>query len=429
MKRTVTIPQYFLKATLRYAGLGLFLLCLISLGISFFLAREQMSSDLRESAVAAAQAFRDRIIEGDIRSVEPQLKQLLKIREGESAQILKPDLTRVYDTFSPTERVKACANIGVTCFEGYFGHARVFIPISLASGDGPADRYLYLSKRIDLNWGYLITVFVIFALGYLGLLIAFLRISKLTSTRLSSEILKWADRLKDDPKNPAPLTQIPFAELQPLREALEGLNAQIQHFEKTATDKARLLLLRGIAHDLLTPVARLQLYAGALENEIDCERHGDTLGEMRDALNLVIGIASQVKALNDLDTLVEKTELVAAAQQELKALRASESIESKAIEIKFSSTISNLISPFSRTEIARILSNLIQNAAYASRSGGVVSVEVGRAEGKAFLSVVDKGCGIPYEVQEPSEFGHYGHDPFARDGSCPCIEFYSLTTI
>jgi signal transduction histidine kinase len=50
--------------------------------------------------------------------------------------------------------------------------------------------------------------------------------------------------------------------------------------------------------------------------------------------------------------------------------------------------------------VARILSNLVQNAAYASGSGGIVSIEVGRTDGEAFLSVADRGCGIPENVQE-----------------------------
>jgi hypothetical protein len=147
MRKTQSIPRYFLRVLVQYVGLGLFLLFLISLGVSFVLTREQMYSDLRESATATAQAFRDRIIDGDIRSVEPQIRKLLKIHEGESAQILKQDLSRVYDSFSPLEKVRPCSKMGVTCFDGYFGQARILVPISLSGADGPADRYLYLSKK------------------------------------------------------------------------------------------------------------------------------------------------------------------------------------------------------------------------------------------------------------------------------------------
>jgi signal transduction histidine kinase len=395
MRKAQPIQQYFLRTILRYAGIGLAFICLTSFAVSFFLTRAQMATDLQESAIATAQAFHDSIFDGDIHLIEPQIGKLLKIQNGESAQILNQDLSRIYDPFTPTEKVNPCPRVGFTCFDGYFGKARILVPISLSSDGGSASRYLYLSKQIHLNWSYLVTVFSVFVLGYLGLLFAFLRISKLTSAKLGAEILNWSDRLRSNPKDTTPLTEPPFAELQPLRQALEGLNTQIEKFEKTATDKARLLLLRGIAHDLLTPVARLQLYIGTLEKVIDGVEHADTMDEIRDSLTSVTAIASQVKTLNDLDTPVEHTELVAATHQEIRSLRDSKALGAKSIKLEFHSAVPNLISPFSRTEIARILSNLVQNAAHASATGAVVNIEVGQNSSGPFLSVKDGGSGIP----------------------------------
>lgn len=399
MTKAQPIQRYFLRTVLKYAGVGLLFLCTVSFAVSFLLTRDQMSTDLQESAVATARAFHDRILDGDIRSVEPQIQQLLKIRTGESAQILKSDLSRVYDSFASTEKARPCPRMGFTCFDG-FGQARVIVPISLASDGGPYDRYLYVSKRIDLNWSFLLTVFTVFALGYLSLFYAFLRVSKLASTELGDEILNWSKRLKADPKNTMPLTEPPFTELQPLRQALEGLNTQIEKFEKTATDKARLLLLRGIAHDLLTPVARLQLYIATLGRTANSLEHTDTLAEIRDSLASVIAVASQVKTLNDLDTPTEETEFIAAAHQEIRGLRDSQSLAAKSIKLEFSSAVSSLISPFSKTEIARILLNLVQNAADASANGSTVLVEVGQSQSGSFISVKDTGCGIPEYAQD-----------------------------
>jgi hypothetical protein len=151
MKKAQPIQQYFLKTILRYAGIGLAFICITSLAVSFFLTRAQMATDLQESAIATAQAFHDRILDGDIHTVEPQIEKLLKIRQGESAQILNQDLSRVYDSFTPTEKVNPCPRMGFTCFDGYFGKARILVPISLSTDNDTADRYLYLSKQIHLN--------------------------------------------------------------------------------------------------------------------------------------------------------------------------------------------------------------------------------------------------------------------------------------
>ena len=390
-----TIQTFFQKAILRYAGLGLVLLCLVSLAISFLLVRDQMSTDLQESARATAQAFRDRIIDGDIRSVEPQIRQVLQLHNGESAQILKPDFSRIYQSSAKNQKVQKCPNIGISCFDGYFGQARILYPISLDAHGKTPFRYLYISKDVRLNWSFLATVFAVFTLGYFGLVVAFLRVSKLASGRLSHEIEAWSDRLRENPKNMAPLVRPPFSELLPLKEAIEGLNIQIEKYEKTATDKAKLLLLRGIAHDLLTPVARLQLYLATLELNIDKEGNAEVLSEIQDSLKKVTNIASQVKALKEGENSSERTNLVSAAEDEVKALRDSDEIASKALKLEFWSASENVSAPFSKIEISRIISNLVKNAADASPTGSVVNVEVGSANGMAFLSVKDRGCGIP----------------------------------
>jgi signal transduction histidine kinase len=398
MSKAQPIQQFFLRKMLKYVGAGLVFLFVTSLAVAFILARGQVSTDLQETAVATAHAFHDRILDGDIRSVEPQIRQLLKIREGESAQILNSDLSRVYESFATSEKVRSCPAMGLTCFDGWFGQARILVPISLTNS-GSADRYLYISKHVSLNWTFLITVFAVFSLGYAGLLVAFFRVSKLISSELAEEILLWSRRLNTNAKDTTSLSEPPLTELEPLRNALAGLNAQIEKFEKTATDKARLLLLRGIAHDLLTPVARLQLYISSFGKSIDQEKHANTLTEIRDSLASVTAIASQVKTLNDLDASGETTELVTVAQQEVRSLRDSTAIGSKSIALEFRSAVSDLASPFSKTEISRILSNLVQNAADASKSGGTVQVEVGRSKGGGFISVKDSGCGISEDAK------------------------------
>lgn len=392
MTKAQPIQQHFLHAILRYSGVGLVFVIAVSFAVSLFLTREEMSTNLQETATATAQAFHDRIIDGDIRSVEPQIKQLLKIRSGESVQILKADFSRVYDSFATNEAIKPCQKIGVTCFDGWLGQARILAPVALGAGSSP--RYIYIARNIDLNWSFLVTVFVVFTLGYLGLVFVFFRISKIASKELGDELLRWSNRLKDNPKDQTPLSEPPFSELEPLRQALQGLNSQIEKFEKTATDRAKLLILRGIAHDLLTPVARLQLYVDTLEGLVDHERHGDTFAEIRDSLGSVTAIASQVKTLKELDAPAESTELVSSARQEVEFLKTSLNGTNKGIEIEFKSSADNFSAPFSKTELSRIVSNLVKNAADASRPGSLVTVEVGREKGDGFISVRDSGCGI-----------------------------------
>lgn len=389
-----TIQTFFQKAILRYSSLGVAVLCLISLSVSFFLGRDQGASDLQETARVTAQAFRDRIIDGDIRSVEPQIRHVLQLNDGESSQILKADFTRIYESSASQHPIMPCPEIGVSCFESYLGQARILYPISLDSEGKGAFRYLYIAKDIRMNWSFFLTVFIVSIAGYLGLSLAFIRVSKLVSGRLSREIGTWSLRLLENPKDATPLAKPPFSELLPLKEALEGLNTQIESFEKTATDKAKLLILRGIAHDLLTPVARLQLYLATLEANIDRQANAEVLSEIQDSLTRVTRIASQVKELRESESTPVGADLVQSTANELNALRDSAAIVDKGIQIRFTSSQESLRSPFTKTEISRIVSNLVNNAAEASARDSVIHVEIGDNGGSSYLSISDHGCGI-----------------------------------
>ncbi len=393
MSKNRTVQTFMQGAILQHATLGFMLLIVVALAISFLLTREQMATDLQESARATAQAFKDRILDGDIRSVESQIHEVLKLKEGEAAKILKGDHSPIYTAFSGSQQIHLCPTSGVTCFNGYLGQAIVEFPISLDNSSDEPFRYLYLSRSVKLNWTFLATIFFVFSIGYLALIVAFLRISKIASSRLGAEIESWAARMKENPKDASPIQRVPFAELFPLKMALEGLNFQIQQFERTATDKAKLLLLRGIAHDLLTPVSQLQLNLATLEYRLQSGEHTEILSDIRDSLKKVSGIASQVKTLRE-PTTNENTELVATALEEVKSLRESADVKAKSIKLDFKSDIKEVPCSFSETDISRIIANLVQNATDASSLGGTIGVSIGSKNGMAFLSVKDQGRGI-----------------------------------
>lgn len=400
MKPQRTVQLFFQNSVLRYAGAGLAMLIIASLGISFLLARKQALSELQESARATAHAFSDRILDGDIKSVEPQIRELLKIQKNEVAKILKSDLTRAYESFNEIAPiVKQCPFVGKACLEGAFGQAHILFPISLEESGKNPYRYLYLSKNVPLNWYFLVTIFTIFAVGYFGLVMAFIRISKVASKNLGKEISNWSERLRANPKDLTPLSEPPFSELLPLKYAIEGLNDQIEKFEQTATDRAKFLILRGIGHDLLTPVSRLQLYLAALEKNIDREQNAEVLSEMKDSLKRVTTFASQVKTLKESSPSKESTELVSTLSEELRTLQSSEQILEKSISLEFNSQDHSFRSSFSKGEISRILLNLVHNAADASPKGSVVRVEAGVSNGTTYFSVSDSGCGIPDEFK------------------------------
>lgn len=74
-----SVKAYLEKAILKQSVVGFLAMILISMAVTFFLSRYKMSVDLQKSAIAAAEAFRSRILEGDIKAVENQIHDVLGV--------------------------------------------------------------------------------------------------------------------------------------------------------------------------------------------------------------------------------------------------------------------------------------------------------------------------------------------------------------
>jgi signal transduction histidine kinase len=393
-----SIKAYLERAILKQSVVGFLAMILISVAVTFFLSRYKMSVDLQKSALAAAEAFRSRILEGDIKAVENQIHDVLGLGSHEEAFVLNPDLQRIYQSphrdglsFSP------CEPIGETCFVSYVGSGRIFLPIFFDESRRSLFGYLYISKSLQFDWIYMGLVFSIFAIGYIALLLGLANVTKGSLGKLAGDLEIWAARLKENPKDRNPLSEAPFAELSPLKDAIEGLNSQIEQFENKAGHRAKTLLLRGIAHDILSPVAQVQFYLATLEKKLASDSTTeDVLNEIKASLRKVAMIAAQVKSLNESAEPVPPINLSDVVQDELDFLQKSDEVRSKEIKLNFSQHREGFVLvPMTRAEVGRILQNLVQNAVDASAPCSSIEVSISNEKGWSTLSVSDGGEGIP----------------------------------
>lgn len=264
-KPITTIKAYLERSILKQSVIGFTAMALISVMVTFSLSRYKMATDLQKSAIAATEAFRSRILEGDIKTAEIQIHSVLGLQNSEEALVLDRDKQHIYRSTSATRNTpKPCEAVGFTCFDGYTGPGRIFLPIYFDERKENLFGYLYLSKSVQIDWLYVVMVFLIFSFGYGAVLLGLGRVARTSSKQLAVEVEEWAKRLRLNPKSQDPLSKAPFAELVPLRDALNGLTSQIERFESQASEKAKVLVLRGIAHDLLSPVSQVQLYMATL---------------------------------------------------------------------------------------------------------------------------------------------------------------------
>lgn len=397
-----SIKSYLERNIFRQSIIGLVAMALISVTVTYYLSRYKMTVDLQKSALSTAEAFRSRILEGDIKAVESQIHNVLDLKEGEQVFILDKERKHLYRSMVKDDvALTGCGSDGYACFAGYAGPGRIFLPIYFDEAKENLFGYLYLSKSVQIDWLYVVMVFSVFSLGYAAVLFGLNSVAKSSSKKLASEVEEWSERIKNNPKSRDPLSAAPFAELEPLKNTLEGLAAKIEHYESRAEEKAKLLVLRGIAHDLLSPVSQVQMYLATLEHQINFDELAkDTVSEIKSSLEKLSMIASQVKTLNEAAMPHETLNLSERVKAEVEELQKSETIAAKGIRINLEIEENSILSSLSSTEVTRILQNLVGNAADASTSGMDIQVTVGRNGLNSVLTVEDSGHGIPEHLHE-----------------------------
>lgn len=397
-----SIKAYLEKNIFRQSVIGLIAMALISVTVTYFLSRYKMTVDLQKSALSTAEAFRSRILEGDIKAVESQIHNVLNLKDSEEVFILDKERKHLYRSMvKDNVALEGCDIDGFTCFEGYAGSGKIFLPIYFDEAKENLFGYLYLSKKVQIDWLYVIMVFSVFSLGCAAILLGLNSVAKSSSKKLASEVEEWSKRIKNNPKSRDPLSSAPFAELAPLKNTLEGLAAQIEYYESRAEEKAKLLVLRGIAHDLLSPVSQVQMFLATLEHQVSFDELAkDTILEIKSSLKKVSLIASQVKTLNETSQTSELSNLSETVKTELAELQKNDSLNSKRIQLHLNVDNESILSPLSTAEITRILQNLVGNAADASTPGSKIQISVDQNLEHTILSVEDSGHGIPEHLQE-----------------------------
>jgi two-component system osmolarity sensor histidine kinase EnvZ len=172
----------------------------------------------------------------------------------------------------------------------------------------------------------------------------------------------------------------------------EEIRTLTRQFNQMNSDLARLnhertVMLAGISHDLRTPLARLRLAVELLEGKVDAATHRGMIEDIADLdaivgqfLAFARGAEQEAPELTDLNRLLsEVCERYARSGNELHTeLEALPPLRLRPLAMQ------------------RLASNLIDNA--LKHGSPEVTVHTGQAGAEAFLSVLDRGPGIPAEA-------------------------------
>lgn len=184
--------------------------------------------------------------------------------------------------------------------------------------------------------------------------------------------------------NPPPVAEAGPSEIRAVARAFNQMKDDLQ---KGQRDRAA--FLAGVSHDLRTPLARLRLEVEMLEGAVDPGTQDamvEDLADMNAIIDQFIDYARGESA--EPLTAVNLSELARASAE--RVARSGVQVKCELADIPLL-----MLRPLA---MQRLADNLVGNA--ARHAGGEVLVRTARSEGRATLSVLDRGPGIPASMVE-----------------------------
>ncbi|MGH9027200.1 MAG: sensor histidine kinase, partial [Acidimicrobiia bacterium] len=192
------------------------------------------------------------------------------------------------------------------------------------------------------------------------------------------------------------------AELDRLARELERTSARLDDARRRerALEQSRRELVAWVSHDLRTPLAGIRAMAEALEDgvvsdpqavdryhatlRVESERLSALVDDLFELSRTQAGVLRLHLQQISLSDLVSGVIAGAAPVAEAKGVRLEGRLDGPQPQVTVSTT-----------ELLRALRNIVENAIRHTPCDGTVFVEAGRAEDRAYVSVVDYGGGIP----------------------------------
>ncbi len=178
-------------------------------------------------------------------------------------------------------------------------------------------------------------------------------------------------------------------------------------FAQIESSKKSLEISRRVAHDIRSPLSILNALASGKGNVDEIERK-QVLKQVFERINQIADDLLRDTRPNTVNTkfakVISSAESVCDLRVEINNIVREKSIEwmeKKGLNIRLSDKAplgSNCSICFPASELARIVSNLINNAAEASGANAEIFVEIWNVESQFFLKISDFGHGIPEDV-------------------------------
>ncbi|MDQ3661582.1 MAG: ATP-binding protein [Actinomycetota bacterium] len=265
---------------------------------------------------------------------------------------------------------------------------------AVAAGAVSAANQMFISSH-DLR-ALVVVLSAAGAVGATGALMLGRRVARASRWLGASAGLIAEGKEPVDPSHPV------SEELRSVAIALKDMSQRLDESRERerAMERSRRELVAWVSHDLRTPLAGIRAMAEALEDgmasdDVTASRYHRTLRVETDRLAGLVDDLFELSRINagnlrlelesvSLGDLVSDALSAAAGVARAGGVRLDGRLATETLELEASAP-----------EIARVISNLLENAIHHTPAEGVVTVEAGAQKGHAYVAVADACGGIP----------------------------------
>jgi signal transduction histidine kinase len=409
MRSTKSLKHEFMRQLTRWSIVGVVGSGCIALLFVSFLGVRSTESAITITARSAVSAFSAQILAQNIDSAEKSIRNDFKLSGRESVTIRDSHFKRIYERGDLSTPPPACGEPNTICWDLKKYRVSTLVPIYFdASRPGNIYGYLELNLTPHFDFTLLIALFCsilgVSIIQALGLSSRSLRLVE----SLKDQLNEWGEHIRDNPKENLKADTTPYDELRPLQSAIFGLNSKIETLEIEARDSGKLSVIRGISHDLLSPISQLQKMMAMLEEDVSTRTQvsDELVQRMQRSLARLTSMAEKTRQLQSaiapttISSQGTSIDLSTETSLLLSDLQRDSEIENKKISLLRSGELGPVVALVAGDDYTRIVSNLVRNAAQASNRETRIEVETRIEFSCPTLIVRDEGQGIPTQIRK-----------------------------
>jgi signal transduction histidine kinase len=411
MKLAPSLKRTFVRDLTIWGVGGSVVSAVVALMFVVFLGVRSSERSIEIAARSAASGFRTQILAQDIDDAELAIRKDFKLSPSENVTIRDPEFKRIceHGNLSSTNQNPLCSKVDRVCWDLKKFQVGMLVPVYFDSSR-PDSIQSYLELNLTPRFDF--TLLALLFVAILGVTVAQMIGLTSRSVRLVDSVLsqldKWADHIRSNPKETLKSDSTPYKELGSLQVALEGLNAEIERLETEARDSGKLSVIRGISHDLLSPISQLQKMVGILEDDVlsQAPSSSELVERMKRSLGRLTAMAEKTRHLQSAMLPSQKKEessVIDISKETgilISDLQKDSEIESKKIDLIRRGEDDSVLATIPSDDYARIVSNLLRNAAQASMPSAKIEIETRLEFSSPTLIVRDEGQGIPPAIRK-----------------------------